>query len=107
MAVHDQEVLRLAEKVIELLGETPEQAEQALRQGNYTQRMVDRAARDLGIIFRDQARRLYVIGAVRDRIAIVLRKRKQVAQTPVAGKTAHTPARKTRIEYTLPPGDRE
>lgn len=107
MAVHDHEVLRLAEKVIRLLGETPGQARDAFHQGRYTEVTLEQAAADLGIIFRDRARRLYVIGAVRDRIAIVLRKRKPVAETPVAGKTAHTPARKTRIEYTLPPGDRE
>lgn len=106
MAVYDGEVTRLADKVIELLGETPERAKQALKQGNYTNALFEKAASELKIIFRDRARHIYVMGVVRDRITAILRRRTRAATKPGLTERSPTP-RKTRIEHTLPPGDRD
>ena len=106
MAVHDHEVIRLADKVILLLGETPEQAKRSLEQGNCTDELLEKAASELRITFLDRARRTYVMGAVRDRIATILRRRMRATTKPGLAKRNPT-TRKTRIEHTLPPGDRD
>lgn len=106
MAAYDHEVIRLADKVILLLGETPEQAKRSLEQGGYTNALLEKAASELRVTFLDRARHIYVMGAVRDRITTILRRRTRAGTKP--GPTKRSPAtRKTRIEHTLPPGDRD
>lgn len=106
MAVYDGEVVRLADKVILLLGATPEQAKRSLEQGGYTNALLEKAASELRITFLDRARHIYVMGAVRNRITAILRRRTHTATKP--GLTKRDPTtRKTRIEHTLPPGDRD
>lgn len=102
MAVHDHEVVKLADKVIVLLGKTPEDAKRALGQGTYTDELLEKAASELNITFRDRARHIYVMGAVRDRITKVLYRRTHAKTKPSSMGKPPSP-RKTRIEYTLPP----
>lgn len=104
MALHDHEVVRLADKVIGFLGKTPEDARRALGQGNYTPALLEKAAVALDITFRDRARYLYVLGAVRDRVVKALYRRTH-AKTKPAPMGKNPSLRKTRIEYTLTPED--
>ncbi len=104
MAVHDHEVVGLANKVIEFLGKTPEDAKRALGQGSYTDALLEKAASELNITFRDRARHIYVAGAVRDRITRILSRRTRGETKP--GPMGKPPSpRRTRIEYTLTPED--